>query len=124
MQKIPVRQLTSLQQIHPIAEQFKVRRVETIIGEKDLVHHLHRHNFFFILVIKNGEGEHEIDFVSYQVQDYSVFFLRPGQVHQLFLKVGSSGYLAEFNDAFYHPQELSASLRLRKASNKNYTEKQ
>lgn len=120
MQKIPIRQLTQVQQVHLIAGQFKIRRVEDIIGHKDLVHNLHRHSFFFILVLKNGEGSHEIDFVSYDVQDHSVFFLRPGQVHQLFLKVGSTGYLVEFNDAFYHPQDLLAGQRLRKASNKNY----
>ncbi len=122
MQKIPIRQLSQTQLQHPIAEQFKIRRVEDIIGEKDLVHNLHRHDFFFILSLKNGQGNHEIDFVSHTVQDQSIFFLRPGQVHQLFLKVGSTGYLLEFNHKFYNPKETIASQRLRKASNKNFCE--
>ncbi|HTI61293.1 helix-turn-helix transcriptional regulator [Mucilaginibacter sp.] len=122
MQKIPIRQLSQTQQLHPIAEKFKIRRIEDIIGEKDLVHHLHRHDFFFILSLKNGQGNHEVDFVPYKVQDHSIFFLRPGQVHQLFLKVGSTGYLLEFNYKFYNPKGTAANQRLRKASNKNFCE--
>ncbi|RYU91922.1 helix-turn-helix domain-containing protein [Mucilaginibacter terrigena] len=122
MQKIPIRQLSQSQKVHPIAEQFKIRRIEDIIGEKDLVHNLHRHDFFFILSLKNGQGKHEVDFVSHTVLDHSIFFLRPGQVHQLLLKAGSTGYLLEFNHKFYNPRETTANQRLRKASNKNFCE--
>lgn len=122
MKKIPIRQLSSNHQELPAAEQFKIRRVEDIMGKNDLVHDLHRHDFFFILALKKGEGNHEIDFTSYEVQDNTVFFLRPGQVHQLELKAGSTGYLVEFNAGFYHPKEKSSNQRLRKAGNKNYCE--
>ncbi len=83
MKKIPIRQLTAPQQELRSPERFKIRRVEDILGENDLVHDLHRHDFFFLLAIKNGKGNHEIDFTAYKVLDNSVFFLRPGQVHQL-----------------------------------------
>ena len=75
MQKIPIRQLSQAQQIQPIAERFKICHIEHIIGEKDLVHDLHRHDFFFILSLKNGQGNHEVDFVSHIVRDHSMFFL-------------------------------------------------
>ncbi|MDR6944141.1 AraC family transcriptional regulator [Mucilaginibacter pocheonensis] len=120
MQKIPIRQLNQAQEVHPIAEQFKIRRLEDIIADKDLQHPLHRHSFFFILALSKGSGSHEIDFMAHELQDYSVFFLRPGQVHQLFLKVGCNGYLLEFNDEFYHPKDYSSQQRLRKASNRNF----
>lgn len=120
MKKIPVRQLRATQLGHPFSEQFKIRRLEDVMGELDLIHNLHRHDFFFILALQKGTGNHEIDFTSHQVQDHSVFILRPGQVHQLELKVGSVGFLLEFNAAFYSPQEKMASQRLRKASIKNY----
>jgi len=122
MQKIPIRQLTQFQHELPSAEQFKIRRVEDIMGENDLVHDLHRHDFFFILALKKGEGKHEIDFTAYKVQDNTVFFLRPGQVHQLELKAGSTGYLVEFNTEFYQPKDKLSNQRLRKASSKNYCE--
>lgn len=120
MKKIPIRQLGSSLEELSSTERFKIRRVEDIVGDKDLFHDLHRHDFFFILVLKDGEGKHEIDFTSYKVTASSVFFLRPGQVHQLELKAGSSGFLVEFNSEFYHPKDKSSKLRLRKASNKNY----
>lgn len=122
MKRIPIRELTPFQHELPSAEQFKIRRVEDILGGNDLQHDLHRHDFFFILALKKGEGKHEIDFTSYKVQDNSIFFLRPGQVHQLELKAGSTGYLVEFNTEFYHPKDKLSNQRLRKASNKNYCE--
>jgi len=117
MKKIPIRQLSTPQHELSTTERFKIRRMEDIMGENDLIHDLHRHDFFFILALKKGKGRHEIDFVEYKVLDNSVFFIRPGQVHQLELKAGSIGILVEFNNEFYHPNQ-----RLRKASNKNYCE--
>lgn len=122
MKKIPIRQLSLPQQELPSSERFKIRRVEDIMGDGDLMHDLHRHDFFFILALKKGKGRHEIDFVEYDVLDNSVFFIRPGQVHQLELKAGSTGMLVEFNTAFYQPKAKTANQRLRKASNKNYCE--
>ena len=122
MKKIPIRQLISPQQELPTIERFKIRRVEDILGDSDLMHDLHRHDFFFILALKKGTGRHEIDFVEYRVLDNSLFIIRPGQVHQLELNASCTGYLVEFNNEFYHPKDKSSNLRLRKASNKNYCE--
>lgn len=122
MKKIPIRQLISPQQELPTIERFKIRRVEDILGDSDLMHDLHRHDFFFILALKKGTGRHEIDFVEYRVLDNSLFIIRPGQVHQLELKAGCTGYLVEFNTEFYHPKDKLSTQRLRKASSKNYCE--
>jgi AraC family transcriptional regulator, transcriptional activator of pobA len=124
MKKIPIRQLGAERHQEPVAGQFKIRKVEEFAGDTDLIHDLHRHDFFFILALKKGSGIHEIDFTPYNVLDHSVFFLRPGQVHQLHLKAGSSGYLIEFNTTFYHPKDKVSIERLRKASNKNFCELQ
>ncbi|HPI08757.1 MAG TPA: helix-turn-helix transcriptional regulator [Saprospiraceae bacterium] len=120
MKTIPIRQLTVPPQELPSSERFKIRRVEDIVGENGLIHDLHRHDFFFILALKKGKGKHEIDFTAYEVLDDTVFFLRPGQVHQLELSAGCTGYLIEFNTEFYHPGGKSSIQRLRKASNKNH----
>ncbi len=120
MKKIPVRQITETSKLPASSERFKIRTVQEILSGNVLKQDLHRHDFFFILLLENGGGNHEIDFTPYQVLDNSIFFLRPGQVHQLELNADSAGYLMEFNNEFYHPKEKSASQRLRKASNKNY----
>lgn len=120
MKKIPIRNLGTHHQESSPAERFKIRRVEDILGDEDLLHDLHRHDFFFLLLLTKGSGAHEIDFVDYTVTSGSVFFLRPGQVHKLELKSGSKGYLVEFNSEFYHPKDKTSNQRLRRASNKNY----
>mgnify|MGYP001096087098 CR=1 FL=1 len=120
MKNIPIRQLGSSLQELSAAEIFKIRKIEEIVGNKDLMHDLHRHDFFFILVVDHGAGTHEIDFTPYKIVNNSAFVLRPGQVHQLELKAGSTGFLAEFSTKFYHPKEKSSRLRFRKISNKNY----
>ncbi len=119
MRKIPVRHINSPQKLAAF-QHFSIRRVEDLLHSEDLFHELHRHDFFFILALQKGSGVHEIDFTKYAVAGNSVFFLRPGQVHQLQLKAGASGYLMEFNAEFYHPLEKLAAARLRKASNRNF----
>ena len=119
MKKIPVRQIT-IQNEPVITGKFNIRAVADIFDGKDLMHDLHRHDFFFILALQNGNGKHEIDFTEYQIQNNSIFILRPGQVHQLQLKAGSTGFLAEFDTAFYHPKDKLANQRLIKAGNKNF----
>jgi len=122
MKNIPIRQLSPPYQELPTAERFKIRRVEDILDGKDLIHDLHRHDFFFILVLEKGAGTHEIDFQAYDVLNNSIFLIRPGQVHQLELKADCTGYLIEFNNEFYHPKDKLSNQRLRRASNKNYCE--
>lgn len=116
MHKIPVRKIKE----PDVAASFNIRNIGALVSAKDMVQELHRHDFFFVLVLAKGAGEHIIDFISYPINNYSVFFMRPGQVHQLKLKKGSTGYLMEFNNEFYSPRETAGKLTLRIASNKNY----
>jgi AraC-like DNA-binding protein/mannose-6-phosphate isomerase-like protein (cupin superfamily) len=120
MKKIPVRHITEMHKESASSERFKIRKVQDILNGKDLKQDLHRHDFFFILALEKGKGTHEIDFTPYEISDNIVFILRPGQVHQLQLKEGCSGYLMEFNTGFYHPSDKASTQRLRKASNKNF----
>ena len=116
MNRIPVRQINSLN----FSDHFTIRDIKVLLSEGDIVQEIHRHNFFFVLALEKGMGEHVIDFTSYSITDYSVFFMRPGQVHHLALKKGSTGYLMEFNADFYKPSDPSATLVLQKVSNKNF----
>ncbi len=122
MHRIPIRSLNAVHNEQKFSEHFSIRDVKPLLDGKDLIHDLHRHDFFFILALKKGAGNHEIDFTAYKVLDNAVFFIRPGQVHQLELKAGCTGYLVEFNTEFYHPKDKLSNQRLRKASNKNYCE--
>lgn len=116
MKKVPIRHI-----VEPaLRGNFSIQQIEALLGEKDMIQPLHRHSFFFILVLKKGTGEHQIDFTPYPVSDTSVFFMRPGQVHQLTLRSGSTGYLLKFSPDFYTPPNTAASEVFRSVSNKHY----
>jgi len=119
MKIIPIRQIKASDEVN-FSEVFKIRDLKSLLNGKDMVQELHRHDYFFVLVLKKGKGSHEIDFNSYKVCDNSIFFLRPGQVHQLSLKAGSSGYLMQFKTDFYYQNESSSRELLRKAGYMNF----
>jgi AraC-like DNA-binding protein len=120
MKRIPVRHIHAIQKEPGLAESFSIRDIHELLAGGDMVQELHRHDFFYILALKKGIGNHDIDFTSYAVKDNAVFIMRPAQVHQLVLKAGSRGYLMQFRDEFYFPHDKASKQLLRKASNINY----
>ena len=120
MNKIPIRQINAAHKGPTSPGRFTIRKVQDLLDGEDLFQDLHRHDFFFMLVLEKGNGTHEIDFTPYNILDNTVFFLRPGQVHQLQLKAGSTGYLMEFDTGFYHPNDKASKQHLRKAGNRNF----
>ena len=119
MEKIPIRYINATQKETDASESFNIRDIRDLLAGKNMVQELHRHDYFYILALKKGTGNHEIDFTSYQVRDHSIFIMRPGQVHQLTLKSESRGYLIEFKTDFYHPLNKPSNQLLRKASYQN-----
>ena len=89
METIPLRFINTNPKALNDSENFSIREVHKLMAGKDLVQDIHRHDLFFILVLRNGKGEHAIDFIPYKIKNHSIFFMHPGQVHQLVLKAGS-----------------------------------
>lgn len=101
---------------------FSIRSLQQVLNGKDLVHNLHKHDFYFVLAVHEGRGVHEIDFIAYPVHHHTIFILRPGQVHRLELAAGTTGFLMEFDLSFYQPKSTIKEHRWKKASSKNYCE--
>ncbi len=118
MKNIPIRHIKSTEE-QQLSDSFNIRDVHNLLAGKDMIQELHRHDYYYILALEKARGTHVIDFVRYDVRNYSVFFMRPGQVHQLNLHAGSTGYLLQFNTDFYHPGDKASGQLLRRASNKN-----
>lgn len=117
MQKIQIR---TIKEPH-LSGSFSISNLNTLLAEKDMIEKTHRHDFFFVLAIEKGNGEHQIDFTDYSIHNYSVFILRPSQVHQLLLEKGSKGYLMAFDSSFYSPKEkLKKEMFLTVSSNNYY----
>ncbi|UZR96896.1 helix-turn-helix domain-containing protein [Chondrinema litorale] len=118
MDQIPIRSLKPTTP-HVEATYFNIKDLKSLLGGNDLFHALHRHDFYFMLVIENGKGIHEIDFNSYQIQHSSIYFLRPGQVHQLQLDRKSAGFIIQFNNEFLSTDDSSFSQLIKEIKHNN-----
>lgn len=52
----------------------------------------HKHDFYMVFFVEKGSGVHNVDFTQYTVNDYQVYFIRAGQVHNWSLDVNTSGF--------------------------------
>lgn len=113
MENIPIRRIKG-QNEPQLSGSFTIRDITPLLLEKDMIQELHRHDFYYILVVKKGTGSHEIDFTTYDVNDHTVFMMRPGQVHQLALKANSTGYLIQFKTDFLYSHNSASQNHLTK----------
>lgn len=120
MKKIPTRKITATTKEPAITAAFSIRKLSHLLAGKDMLQDLHRHDFFYLLALEKGTGVHEIDFTSFKVCNHCVFFMQPGQVHQLTLKAGSTGYLVQFNADFYYPHDKLTNQLLRKINTRSF----
>ncbi len=67
----------------------------------------HRHDFYTIVWVGKGEGRHLIDFNSYPIGDNQVFFVSPGQVHQIDTARKPKGYIITFSSDFLVKSNIS-----------------
>ena len=119
MNEIPLRKIRS-QKEPAFAESFSIRNIADVLAGRDMVQELHRHDFFFMLALEKGRGKHEIDFKQFEITGHSIFLMRPGQVHHLMLKAGSTGYLIGFQNDFLNSNDRTSSQLLREASKRNH----
>lgn len=122
MKTIPLRFINTNPKALNESENFSIREIHKLMFGKDLVQDTHRHDFYFILALMKGKGEHTIDFTPYKIKNYSIFFMRPGQVHKLVLKAGSIGYVMQFRKDFYLLNDKESRMLLRRAGSKSHLE--
>jgi AraC-like DNA-binding protein len=120
MKNIPIRNLGNSANEPVPSGRFSIRNIADLLSGNDMIQTLHRHDFFFILILEKGEGNHEIDFTEYGICDNSVFIIRPGQVHQLALRAGSTGYLIQFPVNFMQDPDALSNRILRDAGKVNF----
>lgn len=62
----------------------------------------HRHDFYEIIWLKNGEGVHQIDLQEHPYSGSVVFILSPGQIHRIHQTKPSEGYVVKFLPSVFH----------------------
>lgn len=76
----------------------------------------HRHDYYTVLIIKKAKGLHKIDFNVYDLASKQIFFVAPGQVHQVIETEKSLGFSMTFSNQFLVensiPLSFIASLNL------------
>lgn len=102
--EIPIHQLPDNRQfaIYPLNNFFKGKHAE---------YPPHRHNFYEVIWFKKVTGEHFIDFTRYPLQDNSVWFLSPNQIHQTNVD-HADGHLITFTESFLDSHETTSGLLL------------
>lgn len=115
MSEIPFRSLATAPTSLRLSDDFDIRSIEQVLGGADLVQALHRHDHYFLLVLTTGNGLHECDFRPHKLAPHTIYAMRPGQVHRLELKAGSTGYILQFKAGFLVTSEQGARQVLRRA---------
>jgi AraC-like DNA-binding protein len=80
---------------------FYIQELRDHINEHAFVGKPHKHDFYLILFVEEGEGVHIIDFVQYRIKPKSIFLMTPGQVHTWAFSEDSKGFVIFFTRAFY-----------------------
>lgn len=69
----------------------------------------HRHDFYTILLVKNACGSHFIDYEEHKMKPRVVFFVAPGQVHQVVVNnEHPEGDILMFSDEFLSRNYISS----------------
>ena len=82
-------------------KRFGLSKMEAIYDKrKGEVDEPHRHDFFTVILVERAKGIHNIDFKEYPLLGSEVFFISPGQVHQIIEHEKSFGYSIVFSNDF------------------------
>lgn len=109
-------------QVSTFYDKFNIEDINEKLNGRPMKEKLHRHDFFYILALDKGIGSHFIDFKSYEVKDYVLYFIKPGQVHKINLSHHSNGFMLTFYKNLGYPYGIYFQQLLSKVRNKNFYE--
>ncbi|MEO1712219.1 MAG: AraC family ligand binding domain-containing protein, partial [Bacteroidota bacterium] len=81
--------------IHPEdhLQSYAIKRMEDLYakfgGQAD---DAHRHDYYTILCVEEAFGKHILDFTAYTLGPRQVYFVSPGQVHQIVEESAPKGF--------------------------------
>lgn len=90
---------------------FRISRMEDIYDERNgKPDHPHRHAYYTILFILKASGSHMVDFTTYELKPSQLYFIAPGQVHQVIEYARSTGYAILFSPEFLVENNIPVSF--------------
>jgi AraC family transcriptional activator of pobA len=79
-----------------------VSRFAPYLDHHKNLHAAHRHTFYHLVLFIEGGGSHTIDFESFKVIPYQIYFMIPGQVHSWNFEGFTDGYVINFSGSFFN----------------------
>ena len=90
---------------------FGISKMEDIYEKRNgIVDEPHRHDYYTVLIVIKAKGKHEIDFNTYDLAASQIYFVAPGQVHQVIESEKSFGYSMVFSNQFLVESSISLSF--------------
>jgi AraC family transcriptional activator of pobA len=80
---------------------FYIQSLKEHVNEHDFISKPHKHDFYLILYITRGTGQHTIDFTTYEISPGIAFLMTPGQMHSWNLHEDIEGFIMFFSRNFY-----------------------
>ncbi|WP_276347253.1 helix-turn-helix transcriptional regulator [Daejeonella sp. JGW-45] len=93
--EIPVYDISSVSEFRK--DRIQVSRFSPYFEAHNHLRHAHRHNFYHVLLFTQGRGTHSIDFETFAIRPYQIYFMAPGQVHSWDLDGFVDGYIINFS---------------------------
>lgn len=80
---------------------FRISRTEDIWAKyKGAPDAPHRHAYYTVILVAQSEGSHTVDYTEYKMAPGNLFFVSPGQVHQVIEKDKPQGHALLFSTEF------------------------
>lgn len=70
----------------------------------------HRHAYYTVLLVAKASGEHQVDYQPYELAEKQVFFVAPGQVHQVIADPTPDGWVITFSRDFLTTNNIPESF--------------
>lgn len=94
----PVYDVTSLPEFKK--DDMLVCRFAPYLSIHENLREAHKHSFYHVMLFTKGGGSHTIDFQSFAVKPYQMYFMVPGQVHSWQFEGEVDGYVLNFSVSF------------------------
>ncbi|WP_291062747.1 MULTISPECIES: AraC family transcriptional regulator [unclassified Empedobacter] len=91
-------------------ELFSIDRFRGYVDSNPHLQEVHSHNYYHLVYFTEGSGEHLIDFEKFEAKSGTMYFMKPGQVHQWYFKEKYDGFVVNFFDNFFDWIGINSSI--------------
>lgn len=81
-------------------EDILIKRFAPYLSIHESLREAHKHSFYHVMLFTEGAGTHTIDFKTFPVKPYQLYFMVPGQVHSWQFEGKVDGYVLNFSVSF------------------------